>query len=40
MKGLFGAGPADDFPCETFGISLAKLGECFDAYVCTKEASK
>ena len=39
-KGFFGAGPADDFLREKFGISLAKLGECFDAYVCTKEARK
>ena len=39
-KGFFGAGPADDFLRETFGISLAKLGECFDVYVCTKEASE
>ncbi|KAE9392706.1 hypothetical protein BT96DRAFT_944436 [Gymnopus androsaceus JB14] len=37
-KGFFGAGPVDGFLCEMFGISLAKLGECFDAYVCTKEA--
>lgn len=39
-KGFFGAGPADDFLREKFGISLAKLGECFDAYVCAKEACK
>ncbi|KAE9385584.1 hypothetical protein BT96DRAFT_1006917 [Gymnopus androsaceus JB14] len=37
-KGFFGAGPGDDFLRETFGISLAKLGECFDSYVCVKEA--
>lgn len=37
-KGFFGAGPADDFLRETFGITLSKLGECFDAYVCMKEA--
>lgn len=40
MKGFFGAGPGDDFVCETFGMSLAKLAECFNVYVCMKEACK
>ncbi|KAE9393251.1 hypothetical protein BT96DRAFT_999622 [Gymnopus androsaceus JB14] len=39
-KGFFGAGPGDDFLRDQFWINLAKMGKCFDSYVCMKEASE
>ncbi|KAE9389187.1 hypothetical protein BT96DRAFT_1003481 [Gymnopus androsaceus JB14] len=36
-KDFFGAGPVDNFLCKKFGISLVKLGECFNVCVVGKK---